>query len=58
MKQITLKTTVTIDGVEHILSTCDYSESIADYQKDLEETISDDEIIEFIKEDFREWNPF
>lgn len=54
MKQITLKTTVTIDGVEHILSTCDYSESIADYQKDSEETISDDEIIEFIKEDSRE----
>lgn len=54
MKQITLKTTVTIDGVEHILSTRDYSESIADYQKDLEETISDDEIIEFIKEDFCE----
>jgi len=54
MKQIHLKTTVTIDEVEYTLSICDYSESIANYQKDLEETVSDDEIIEFIKEDFRE----
>lgn len=54
MKNIHLKTTVTIDGVEYTLSTCDYSESIADYQKDYEEIISDDEIIDFIKEDFRE----
>lgn len=51
MKQITLKTIVLINGVEHVLSSCDYSESIADYERDGEEILDSEGVIGFIKED-------
>lgn len=51
MKQITLKTIVLIDGIEHVLSSCDYSESISEHEQIAEETFSNEDILSFIKED-------
>lgn len=51
MKQIIKKTIILIDGVEHIVKTCDYSESVADFQTNMEETLSAQDIIDFILDD-------
>jgi len=51
MKQIILKTVVLIDGVEHVLSSCDYSESIADHEESCEEKLDDEGILEYIQEE-------
>ena len=50
MKSIWYKQVVVIDGKEHVLSTCDYSQSIADLQADCGE-MTDEEIVDSIKND-------
>lgn len=51
MKEIIFKKVVLINGVEHILSSSDYSECIKDYEENLEEPISDEEILDYIEEE-------
>lgn len=50
MKEIIKKTIIYIDGKEFITESCDFSESIADYEKECDCTLDDEEIIEYILE--------
>lgn len=48
MKQIILKTTLLIDNEEILVDSRDFSESIAEYEKEQEHTLNRDEIIRYI----------
>lgn len=52
MKQVILKTVVEIDGVQHDISTCDYSESINEAMKDnmLAVDCEEQEIVDWVIE--------
>lgn len=45
MKQIIKKTIILIDGVEHVVKSCDFSESVADFQTNMEETLSPQKLL-------------
>lgn len=53
MKQITLKTIVLIDGIEVDVRTADFSQSVADLEKDLDCPMSDEDIVNHVFEDCR-----
>lgn len=48
MKEITIKTILTINGREVLISSQDFSESIAEYEREQEYELDDKEIIEYI----------
>ncbi len=48
MKEITIKTILTINGREVLVSSQDFSESIAEYEREQEYELDEREIIEYI----------
>jgi hypothetical protein len=51
VKQVIYKEIIEIDGEEHIVSTCDYSECINDLNNDFILGPSNQEIIDYITDD-------
>ncbi len=48
MKQITLKTILTIDNEEILVDSRDFSQTIAEYEKEQDHTLDKDEVINYI----------
>jgi hypothetical protein len=47
-RSVTLKTTITIDGTDYTIETCDYSESVTEAIKDGACDTTSQDIIDFI----------